>query len=92
MVKGASVVTWACGEGGMCGKRVVCVVKGDMHGKGVHVWQRMVCMAGGMHGRRQPLQWMVCILLECILVSQACVKNSVHGGEVYTPGQTPSLG
>ena len=23
------------------------------------------------------------------MFSQACVKNSVHMGEVYTPGQTP---
>ena len=55
---------------------------GGMHDKG-HAWQG-VCLAGGVHGRvmhgrghvwqesawqeRQPLQWMVCILLECILV------------------------
>ena len=52
--------------------------RGDMHG-GRHawgcMWQGGPCMAGGMHGggghawqERQPLLWMVCILLECILV------------------------
>ena len=49
--------------------------QGGMHGKG-HAWQGGVhgmhggvtCMAGGMRRGRQPLQWTVRILLECILV------------------------
>ena len=59
-------------------------VHGDrgMCGKGGHVWQGCMCVAGGMHGRkgdmcgggrvwqeRCSLQWTVCILLECILVT-----------------------
>ena len=59
MVKGQPV--W---PGGVHGRGCVA---GGMHGQGV-------CMTGGMHGRghalqeRWPLQWMVHILLECILV------------------------
>ena len=49
---------------------MTCVV-GDVRGGG-HVWQE-----------RWPLQQMVCILLECILVSQACVSHSVHVGSLY---------
>ena len=33
-------------------KGVACMVKGDMHGKGGHAWQRGACMEkGGMHGK-----------------------------------------
>ena len=49
----------ACMAGGMCGGR--CVWKGGMHGgmhgKGGHAWQE-----------KQQLQWVIRILLECILV------------------------
>ena len=39
-----------CGEGGHAWREVVaCVVKGGVHGKGGHVWQRGVCMAKGGH-------------------------------------------
>ena len=53
---------------------------------GRHAWQG-VCMAGGvcggMHGRgcvwqeRWPLQWMVGILLECILVEYNQFPNLI---------------
>ena len=54
---------------------------GGMHGRG------SMCGGGGMHGRGgmwqgiRPLQQMVCILLECILVLTAIIevlaKNSL---------------
>ena len=54
----------ACMAGGMHGNGVY-TWQGDMHGRGcVHGWG-----GGGVWQERQPLQWMVCILLECILVN-----------------------
>ena len=63
----------ACMAGGMCGKGVymagacmcgmgcvwqgACVARGCVWQEGMHVWQE-----------RQPLQWVVHILLQCILV------------------------
>ena len=50
-----------------------------------HVWQ------GAMHGRgcarqeKQQLQWAVCILLECILVTLSCERNKEH----LIPGADP---
>ena len=59
-------------RGGMRGEREgACMAKGRRH-----AWQRGTCVAKGAmcveggHAwlQRQPLQWAVCILLECILV------------------------
>ena len=71
---------WACMAGGMHGRGYACqgaymagghAWQGGMYGKGVCMTG--ACMTGGMCGggawqERQPLQWKVCILLECILV------------------------
>ena len=78
-VAGCVCVGGMCGRGGMHG-RGVCMAggyawQGGMHGghawgacmAGRHVWQG-VCMAGGAWQERQPLQQVVRILLECILV------------------------
>ena len=52
---GRGHVWWgSCMAGGMCG-RGVCMA-GGVHGRG-HVWQE-----------KRPLQWAVCVLLECIFV------------------------
>ena len=56
------------------------------HPTGMHSCFTGICQSvhrGGLFGRhpsRQPLQWMVRILLECILVSQASVSLSTEGG------------
>ena len=76
-------------KGGMCGKGGHAwwmgwpVWPGGVHGRGCvacGVHGQGVCMTGKMHGRghawqeRWPLQWMVHILLECILVEHSFVK------------------
>ena len=45
-------------------------MQGGVYGRG-HVWQGGACVVGGGHvwQERQPLQWAVRILLECILVT-----------------------
>ena len=48
-------------KGGMCGEGGACVVKGGLHGKGGHAWDRM--RYGDEINERA-----VRILLECILV------------------------
>ena len=57
-------------------KEGVCMSKGNMRGEGGNVWwgacmpKGGLCVAGGGHAwqERWPLQQMVCILLECVLV------------------------
>ena len=79
MVKGACVV-----KGWHVWQRGVCMERGDVHGKGGvcmaggHAWHGGMC--GGEHAwqERWLLQWMVCILLECILVF-ASLALSVNG-------------
>ena len=70
MAKGACVAKGGMhGKGGACMARGACMAKGAMHGE-------RGCMAkGGMCGMHTPLYeiwpvnaWVVCILLECILV------------------------
>ena len=67
---GACVAGRACMAGGLCAW---------WECAWGHAWQG-ACMPGGMHGRRQalqgacmqerrPLKWVLCLLLECILVS-----------------------
>ena len=70
------------GRGGACVAGRVCMAGEAVYMVGVcmgHACQG-ACMSGGMHGRRQalqgscmqerrPLKWVLCLLLECILVS-----------------------
>ena len=74
-----NVFTSVCQEfcpGGAC-------KAGGVHGEGA--WQRGVCgkgtcMAGGHAWQEKwPLQWAVCILLECILVVLYCCSKNVFG-------------
>ena len=51
------------GGGGVHGGGACVVGEGGMHGRGVCV------EGGGAWQERQPLQWAVRILLECILVN-----------------------
>ena len=65
-------------KGGMHGKGEACMAKGGMHGKGGCAWQRGACMVkrGNAWYAHPPYEIQpvnaqaVCILLECILVSQ----------------------
>ena len=95
MVKGACMVKGVCMvKGGMCGEgacvvkghvwqRGACVVKGacmvgGMHGGGMH--GRGTCMAGGhVWQERRPLQPVVWIVLEYILVQSAFPLLSLGG-------------
>ena len=67
---GACMAGGMCGRGAMCSRRV-CVVGacmiGGMHGRR-HVWKGHAWQGGHVWQERQPLQQMVRILLECILV------------------------
>ena len=82
----------ACMVGGMCGRGVcggVCVA-GGMHGRCVcyrgNAWQGCAWWGGHAWQERWPLQWMVCILLECILV-YICrlMKSNVTNTELGYP-------
>ena len=73
MWQGACIAGGVCMAGGMHGGGHVwqgaCMAGGawqGVHGGG-HAWQG-VYMAGGVSQEKWPLQWAVCILLECILV------------------------
>ena len=70
---GRACLVGACMAGGMHG-RGVCVA-GGMCGSGG------ACMAGGhVWQENRPLQWVVCILLECILVWQIFFQK-LYGNE-----------
>ena len=80
------------GQGGMCGKGGVCMVKGGMCGeggvcvaKGERVWQRGgMCGKGGPAWRATPHEIQpvnaraVRILLECILVLIMALYDNSH--------------
>ena len=79
MVNRACVVKGGmCGEGGHAWQRGACMAKGVCMEKGVCAWHGGTC--GGEHAwqERWLLQWMVCILLECIPVF-ASLPLSVNG-------------
>ena len=65
-IAGGHVWQGACIAGDMCGRGAS--MAGGMHGS----W---ACMTGG--GERQPLQWMVRILLECSLIYKR--RSQVNG-------------
>ena len=78
----------ACMAGGVDGKgcawQGVCIT-GGMHGRG-NVWQgacvQGACMAGQCvwwgWQEKWPLQWAVCILLECILVKLTFIHSLLY--------------
>ena len=90
MVAGGRGHVWLQGDMWLRG---ACMAPGGMHGGACLVARGHAWLPGGMHGIRDTVnEWVVRILLECILVTRVC--DSVHRGGLphcmlgYTPPRT----